>query len=309
MGLPIVIDTWWEPSEAQVRAAKAAGYIGWSGYLSNGNDRVYHGWADATFRMILANGMVSYGYCSGLAPAGQMAARARSLGIEALLDCEQSIRPDGSWVDGWLAASPGVGLYGADTVMNAHASHGHAGYQLGGYPGGDPGVAWPAQNVRPNGPMAWQFTDRITIPGVGVVDGSHFGVGWNQTVGPAAVTTTGADDLPLYLFFARDNAAGGVNAAFIGDGLRVRWIRDAAQLADVKYNLLLVAHGDATHPAADPGAYGSPVDAETAAALGVPFPAGGTTNVTSAGLTADQAAELTALVGSVQRIETALKQA
>jgi hypothetical protein len=180
MGLPTVIDTWWEPSEAQVRAAKATGWIvGWSGYLSNGHDSVYHGWADATFRMIVANGMLSYGYCSGLSAPGVMAGRAKSLGITAILDVESTIRPDGAWVDPWLAASPGVGIYGSAGVMSAHGAHGHAGYQLGGYPGGDPGLAWPAQNARPNGPMAWQYTDLLFVPGVGTVDGSHFGSGWN----------------------------------------------------------------------------------------------------------------------------------
>jgi hypothetical protein len=182
MALPTVIDSWWEPTDAQLAIAVAHGIVGWSGYLKyNATDRIYHGWADATFERVLAHGLVAYGYCSGWAPAGWAAARARALGIKAMLDVESTVRPDGAWVDPWLTASPGVGIYAGGATLNAHRTHRHDGYQIGFYPGGaDPGIDWPTANARPNGPCAWQYTDKVFIAGIGTVDGSHFGVGWNQ---------------------------------------------------------------------------------------------------------------------------------
>lgn len=185
MTLPIVLDSWWEPSLQQVQQAKAAGVVGWFGYFSQypGEDAIYHGWADPTFKMIQANGLVSGAYVSGWDDPGYCQSRATSLGVIAILDCETSIKAEPYngvyWVDTWLKAAPSIGLYSntGSGVLENHVAHNHPCYVAAAYPGGsggysDPGTYWVGDVATPSTPYGWQYADTSQIPGFNC-DSSH----------------------------------------------------------------------------------------------------------------------------------------
>lgn len=112
-----------------------------------------------------------------------------------------------------------------------------------------------------------QYQNGAVLAGIGV----DYDRNTAPDFGQWGSTTPQGDDLPLFLFYAKNPA--GVSAGFVGDGLRVRWIRDGNQLKDVQAVFHPTAWGNATTQVVlDPTAFGSPVDAETAAQLGVPWP-------------------------------------
>ena len=161
------LDSAYAPSDAQIAAAKAAGFVAWFGYFKFGDDGVLNGWADSDFQRVLAGGLQTGAYCSGWAPPDQVKARAAAVGIRARLDVEGGIRPDGPWVQPWLDAS-GAGLYGnAPVFPGRHA----ADYILAAYPtAGDPGnESWPSWVVRPaGGPCGWQWAGSHAFAGITV---------------------------------------------------------------------------------------------------------------------------------------------
>lgn len=148
------LDSAYPPSASQIAAAKKAGYDAWFGYFKIGNDGVLHGWADADFERVLAGGLQTMAYCSGWAPARQVAARAAALGILSCLDDEGGMRADGSWVQGWLDTA-GAGLYGNGPVHLGRRARFHI---LAAYPGTDPKASWnTAYAPLPGGPHGWQW--------------------------------------------------------------------------------------------------------------------------------------------------------
>lgn len=76
-----------------------------------------------------------------------------------------------SWVQPWLNAS-GFGQYGnAPVIAGVIASR----YVVAAYPGGDPGLSWPAYLARPAGgaPCGWQFMGTHGFAGISV-DSTHY---------------------------------------------------------------------------------------------------------------------------------------
>lgn len=82
------------------------------------------------------------------------------------------------------------------------------------------------------------------------------------------------DEMPLTLFYAKDAPNPAINAGFLGDGISCRWLRNAQQVTDAIAIFKPVLWDTAANPVGDPGAFGSPIDAETAAQQGIPFTGG-----------------------------------
>jgi hypothetical protein len=182
------VDSWWMPNTAQLVSAKANGIQAWAGYFSNGNDGIYGGgWSDAVFFAVMAAGLHTLAFCSTRADPVAWKARAAKLGIVIVADVESSVDGgDGPQVDPWLAAS-GARLYGGgprgDGTITRHLKHGHAGYMLADYEAGLPGwgtASWPAGDLKPNAPCAWQFQGGAAHPfgntDLGIYDESFIGI-------------------------------------------------------------------------------------------------------------------------------------
>src|ERR1022692_2574813 len=82
------VDSWQEPTAGQVASAKANGIQVWAGYFKIGNDGIYHGWADATFKLVQAGGLHTLAFCSTRANPVALKARAATLGIVIVADVE-----------------------------------------------------------------------------------------------------------------------------------------------------------------------------------------------------------------------------
>ncbi len=157
------VDSWQEPTAAQIATAKANGISVWAGYFKIGNDGIYHGWTDATFRLVQAGGLHTLAFCSTRADPAALKARAAALGIVIVADVESSVNGgDGPTVDPWLAAS-GAHLYGGgprgDGTIPRHLPHGHTAYMVADYeqrPGWGT-ASWPIGDPKPNAPVAWQY--------------------------------------------------------------------------------------------------------------------------------------------------------
>lgn len=205
------VDSWWEPDSAQIAAAKAAGYGAWLGYISNGSyahpDGIYHGWADATFQAIQAAGLLTAAYCSSRDDAAWVKAKAASLGIRAILDCEPSVMSnwaDAAAQDAWLNVSGtavyGSGpRYGATNVMNQHLGHGHPGLVLADYSLGDEGTTWPVRDSRPSGSLTgWQYAGGVDFAG-GQVDIGHYDLALLQLHAPQPIPIEENNDMAGYI--------------------------------------------------------------------------------------------------------------
>ena len=167
-----VVDSWEEPTAAQVAAAKGAGYGAWLGYFKeSATDRIYHGWQDSTFELVKAGGLLTGDYCSQLDDPTWVRNRAASLGIIAILDDESGIDPDNAGTDAWLAAA-GAHIYGGSGVQAAHRTHSHLGYVFSEYPaaGNPSGLNWPNGFAVPDPPrpMGWQYSDKGSVGGLSV---------------------------------------------------------------------------------------------------------------------------------------------
>lgn len=170
-----VLDSDWEPSAAQVAAAKSAGWQAWLGYLQTKPGVYLAGpWSDAAFGVVRAGGLLTGAYVSGWDDPTALRAKAAALGITIILDVESGIRGDGLWVDPFLAAS-GAAIYGDIAVMTAHATHGHPAYVFAGYPGGPQSATWPSYGpvLDPARPTGWQYQGTTQEP-FGAVDLSNF---------------------------------------------------------------------------------------------------------------------------------------
>lgn len=144
------------PTAGQCAQARAAGVGAWFGYLATiqtpGAFNLASPWDLASFQVVRAAGLQVGAFCSGLDDPWRLAQLAGAWGVtRVLLDVEDGIRGDGSWVDGWLQAS-GFGLYGG-TEVQYHAANYRmvAIYPLDGCIGQD----WPA-SPPPQEPHGWQ---------------------------------------------------------------------------------------------------------------------------------------------------------
>jgi hypothetical protein len=186
------LDSAYPPNDAQIAAAKAAGYAAWFGYFKFGNDGILNGWADADFQRVLAGGLETSAYWSGYADPLQVKARAAALGIRTRLDVEGGLRPNGDWVQGALDAA-GSGLYGNGPVFPVRTA---LDYIIADYPGYDPGATWPSGLPRPNGPCGWQWQGSHAFAGISVdsnwLDDNFF------AFGPGG-GTIGGDEMKTYI--------------------------------------------------------------------------------------------------------------
>lgn len=167
------LDSAYPPSPDAALAAKADGIRLWGGYLASvpydgwSHFGLYHPWPPEGFEFARLCGSTPIAFCSGWDDPGTLKALAEGWHLRLCLDVEGGIRPDGSWVQGWLDAS-GAGLYGNAPV---HRGRRAAFYILAAYPGYDPSASW--SGPRPNGPCGWQWQGTHTEFGVGVDRGAY----------------------------------------------------------------------------------------------------------------------------------------
>ncbi len=141
------------PSPAQADAARAAGVGVWCGYLATRpNVGLAHVWTRDDFEAARRCGGTPLGFCSGHDDPVAVRELAAAWNVRPCLDVEPGIRTDGSWVDGWLAAS-GAGLYGPLEVHH-HAAAFHIAAL---YPGFDPSLPWPVSAPVVTTPRGWQW--------------------------------------------------------------------------------------------------------------------------------------------------------
>lgn len=183
------IDSWWEPTDQQIAAAKAQGYGAWLGYFKqpppDNNDGIFNGWSDDAFRRVLAGGIDTAAFVSSRQDAAWVKARAAALGIVTILDCEPSVLGN-AWSnaaaqDAWLAQS-GSGIYGsgprygATNVVAQHRDHGHPCLVVSDYESipGAGAQSWP-NDPLPAAPTVtgWQYAGSVTLS-FGTVDLSIF---------------------------------------------------------------------------------------------------------------------------------------
>jgi hypothetical protein len=141
------------PSPAQADAARAAGVGVWCGYLATQpNVGLAHAWTRDDFEAARRCGGTPLAFCSGHDDPVAVRGLAAAWDVRPCLDVEPGIREDGSWVDGWLAAS-GAGLYGLLGVHH-HAAPFHL---VAMYPGYDPDRTWPLTAPAPATARGWQW--------------------------------------------------------------------------------------------------------------------------------------------------------
>jgi hypothetical protein len=155
-------------------AARDAGVRLWSGYLGVRPHRelglaiVWERWQFDIARLC---GGTPLGFCSGWDDPAAVRQLAAAWRVRACLDVEDGIRPDGSWVQGWLDQS-GAGLYG---LANVHRGRRAAYHVVARYlNAGCGGASWdPAAGPRPSAPCAWQCQGTHTEFGRGVDRGIY----------------------------------------------------------------------------------------------------------------------------------------
>lgn len=157
-------DSAFAPNDEQLAAFYAQGVRVWGLYIKLGNDGIYHGSAEADFARIRAHGMVDIAYMSGWDDPTQARAVANSWGVSiVIVDIEAGIRPDGTWVQGWLNTAD-AGEYGNLPVHHYTATI----HEDAGYFGYDPKATWPSGVPRPAGICGWQWQGSHTENGLTV---------------------------------------------------------------------------------------------------------------------------------------------
>lgn len=154
------------PDAAAAAAAKAGGVGMWFGYLATKPAVGLEApWDLASFNIVRAAGMGVGAFVSGWDDPLALVHLASLWGISrVLVDVEDGIRGDGSWVDGFLGVT-GFGLYGLSNVMYHQAPY----KIVADYPtGGCPGDTWPSWLTPPNVPHGWQCEGTHTAFGVSV---------------------------------------------------------------------------------------------------------------------------------------------
>lgn len=206
-----IADSWKAPTAVQLAACKANNVQGFAGYFSNGSDGIYGGgWSDLAFQAVMAAGLKTLAFCSTRADPVAWKARAARLGIVIVADVESSVQGgDGPTVDPWLAAS-GARLYGGgprgDGTIPRHLKHGHSGYMIADYEAGLPGwsiSSWPAGDLKPPAPTAWQFQGGATHPW----GNTDLGIYDEAFVSPGA-TPLEDDEVPWLLYSISGDTSG-----------------------------------------------------------------------------------------------------
>lgn len=195
------------PTLDQARAAFAAGFRAWGGYLVTADDAAVIAargsgqpgmfglaapWTRAEFQVVQDAGMRAIAFSSGQDDPAALGAKAAAWDLLGLLDDEDAIRPEGSWVDPWLQAS-GFGLYGLMAVQRAHA----APYRIVAlYPaGGCQGATWPT-SPPPAEPHGWQCQGTHVDPVTGLeIDLSNLDDFFGPVPAPPPPTPVKEDDL------------------------------------------------------------------------------------------------------------------
>lgn len=152
MTLVKTLDSYTAPTDAQIALAKADGVGAWNGYLPGAN--IDSTWTSVDFARIKAAGLYTLAYASGASDSEAMKTLSMQWGVKGCLDVERSIRPNGSWVEPWLATS-GFGFYASQSGYPQEAAAFHV---VAAYVIDDPLVSWPAGMPLPgNTPHGWQW--------------------------------------------------------------------------------------------------------------------------------------------------------
>lgn len=165
------LDSAYPPNDAQIAAAKTAGYGGWAGYFAGLN--ILNGWAKSDFDRVKAGGLRTMAYCSGWSDPAVLKAQGEAWAVTICLDDESGIRPTGGWEQSWLNVA-GSGIYGNYWLHGVTAAF----HILAAYPtSGDPGnTDWWGSTPRPAGLTGWQWAGTHGFAGISV-DSSWFDEG------------------------------------------------------------------------------------------------------------------------------------
>ena len=184
-------DSAYAPNDAQLAAFYAQGVRVYGGYIKLGNDGIYIGWTKADFDRLRAHGMIPVAYMSGWDDPAQARAVATSWGVSiVIVDIESGIRPDGTWVQGWLNTAQ-AGEYGNLPVHHYTATI----HEDAGYFGYDPRATWPPGVARPAGVCAWQWQGSHSENGI-TVDSAWWDDSVTGLYGGAGNSITGEE--PMY---------------------------------------------------------------------------------------------------------------
>ena len=159
-----------EATPAQYQQAYAAGVRIWWLYISpSGGGGLAHVADKEDFDAIKAAGMEAGAFCSGNDDPVKVKEMALSYGLRLwCLDVERTIRPDGPWVPGWLAAAES-GLYGNIGVFPGRTAKF---YIVSDYRA-VPGQTWVDGEYAPNGPRGRQYRGGHTEWGLSVDSGRY----------------------------------------------------------------------------------------------------------------------------------------
>jgi len=168
------------PTPAIAAAARAAGVRLWIGYLATKPDvGLLSPWDQASFEAARLVGGQPVAMCSGWDDPIAVRQLAAEWNVRPCLDCEDGIRGDGPWVQGWLDAA-GAGLYGNSSV-HFHTGGRRAAFNIvASYPCVPPEccaqrASWPPWLPLPDGggPLGWQQCGTHTEFGLSVDSGVY----------------------------------------------------------------------------------------------------------------------------------------
>jgi hypothetical protein len=258
------LDSEYPPTEAQARAAVAAGIGMWAGYLATRTQvGLANPWTALDFEVARIVNPEPIAFVSGWDDPALVRLLAATRRVKPCLDVEGGgLRPDGPWVQGWLDVC-GCGLYGNIGVHNGRVAPFHI---MAGYFGYDPKVIWPLNAARPQGMLGWQWYGGHNEFGANV-DRSWLDDGFASTQGES-----------VQAYFVVPDAGPSVGTVFLVSNLQMgpkRGIRSqeefrlyAATMSDQKiYTIPQTVL--ANMPAEDEG-LGPRLDALTAAVAAIP---------------------------------------
>jgi hypothetical protein len=155
MTIEAVDSSFYRPTLAQARAAKAAGVGMWNVYIATqSNVGLAAPWPKSDVDTVLSVFGGAVAFYSGWDNPSAVRQMAASWGVMPCLDDEPGIRPEGPWVQPNLDIVGG-GLYGNHNVFSGRRA---AFYILGAYPtsGDSAGASWDS-TTRPGGLCGWQW--------------------------------------------------------------------------------------------------------------------------------------------------------
>lgn len=160
----LVADSSADPSPAQVAAAKAAGYGAWLGYRASSANENLLHPWPASAFAVVRAG----GLLTGAFYSG-LDDPAWAKADAASLGIPGLLDCEsGIRGDGaWTdpwLATSGFGLYGGSAVQANHVTHGHRAYVFAAYPGAGETASWPSGVAAPPQPKGWQWADPTVHP-------------------------------------------------------------------------------------------------------------------------------------------------